>query len=94
MGTVTNMKETGRDEDFVMHYVSNGGNATQAEQAEQALIAEEEEDCIRSPTLQEGTVCSIQRGRGGSSGGGRGGSGGECEGVGNGVCTGQSFAAQ
>ena len=30
MGTVTNMKETGRDEDFVMHYVSNGGNATQA----------------------------------------------------------------
>ena len=30
MGAVTNMKETGRDEDFVMHYVSNGGNATQA----------------------------------------------------------------
>ena len=30
MGTVTNMKEADRDEDFVMHYVSNGGNATQA----------------------------------------------------------------
>lgn len=30
MGTVTNIKETDRDEDFVMHYVSNGGNATQA----------------------------------------------------------------
>ena len=30
MGTVTNMKEADPDEDFVMHYVSNGGNATQA----------------------------------------------------------------
>ena len=30
MGTVSNIKETERDEDFVMHYVSNGGNATQA----------------------------------------------------------------
>ena len=30
MGTVSNIKETERDDDFVMHYVSNGGNATQA----------------------------------------------------------------
>ena len=30
MGTVTKMKEPDRDDDFVMHYVSNGGNATQA----------------------------------------------------------------
>ena len=30
MGTVSNIKETERDEDFVRHYVSNGGNATQA----------------------------------------------------------------
>ena len=30
MGTVTKMKESRRDEDFVRHYVSNGGNATQA----------------------------------------------------------------
>ena len=30
MGAVRNIKDTERDEDFVMHYVSNGGNATQA----------------------------------------------------------------
>ena len=30
METVTKMKEPDRDDDFVMHYVSNGGNATQA----------------------------------------------------------------
>jgi phage terminase small subunit len=30
MGTVSNIKETERDDDFVMHYVSNGGNATKA----------------------------------------------------------------
>ena len=30
MEAVRNIKDTERDEDFVMHYVSNGGNATQA----------------------------------------------------------------
>ena len=30
MGAVRNIKDTERDEDFVMHYVSNGGNATKA----------------------------------------------------------------
>ena len=30
MEAVRNIKDTERDDDFVMHYVSNGGNATQA----------------------------------------------------------------
>ena len=30
MEAVRNIKDTERDEDFVMHYVSNGGNATKA----------------------------------------------------------------
>ena len=28
MEAVRNIKDTERDDDFVMHYVSNGGNAT------------------------------------------------------------------